>query len=158
MLPSLVLCLIALTTVSSGPVKRHMVKAITYNGREFFWFGSTVTMTFSETEQLCALYGAEMAEPDHWMRRNLQVNFAPSYWLNCYYDVDTSMWRWISDHLPIDLIETNWDTNQPACRGADCANWRLAVVKERYAQLVTIDERLGTKLPVICERAQIGYN
>ncbi|KAI1280367.1 hypothetical protein HDE_13621 [Halotydeus destructor] len=152
MLPSVVLCLIVLTTVSSGPVNHKVVKTVTLQGRDFFWFGPTVRETFSEAERLCSLYGGEIAEPVHGTRHSLQEMFAPSYWLNGYYDVDSAMWRWVSDHFPIYYLSGSWDTDQPACKGDDCAHWRLIVVKSKYLKFATVDERLGTKLPVICEK------
>ncbi|KAI1280730.1 hypothetical protein HDE_13619 [Halotydeus destructor] len=152
MFSSAVLCLIVLTTVSSEPVKPTVAGEATLKGREFFWFGPTVKATFPEAQQLCSLYDAEIAEPLHVVRQKLQEIFTPTYWINGYYDVETSMWRWISDDLPINYITTSWDTDQPGCQGDDCATWRPIIVMAEGMKFATVDERSGTKLPVICEK------
>ncbi|KAI1280590.1 hypothetical protein HDE_13617 [Halotydeus destructor] len=142
MLPGLVLCLIALTTVSSGPVKHHMVKAIMYNYREFFGFG------------LCALYGGKIAEPVKYSERAHLENWG-DYWINSYYDSDTPAWRWLSDNS---LVADHVDNG--VTRGNIRANYRQYIthfvggyyggtLQFRYK---TADLREGTKQPVVCER------
>ncbi|KAI1280365.1 hypothetical protein HDE_13627 [Halotydeus destructor] len=149
MLPSILLGLIVLTTVSSEYYSIKMVAVI--KDRHFASFGSTARDTFSEAQRVCSLYGGHVAEPEMAVIRKLRGMFGSTFWVNGYYDTETSTWRWISDHLPIDGIDDNWDTDQPGCQGEDCATWRPFIANAANSKFSAIDERNGTKLPFICE-------
>ncbi|KAI1280371.1 hypothetical protein HDE_13629 [Halotydeus destructor] len=148
---SAVLCLIVLTTVSSEPVKYTVAKTSNFKNIQFFWFGPTVEETFPEAQRLCSLYGGQLAEPQHGIMHGLQVEFGDHYWVNGYYDQETSTWRWVSDDLPID--DMHWDKNEERCKDAECVHWR-PFITERAAYLVmsAVDERTGPKLPFICDK------
>ncbi|KAI1280368.1 hypothetical protein HDE_13620 [Halotydeus destructor] len=149
MFPSVVLCLIVLTTVSSEPVKYPVVKTTTIEDREYFWFGREVRVLFPEAQRLCSLYGGLIIEPEHEVKMSLLTGFGPTSWVNVYYDPETSLWRWMSDHLPIDLVlEDKVD-----CKGSECDHFRLFITKiGRFSIYGIVDDRTGEKQPFICER------
>ncbi|KAI1280369.1 hypothetical protein HDE_13623 [Halotydeus destructor] len=155
MFPSVVLCLLTLTTVLSEPVKYTVAKTTTSQYTEVFWFGPTVTETFPEAQRLCSLYGGQLIEPeDSFSMHALQTVFGNTFWVNGYYDSETSRWRWISDHLPIE--DFYWDKKQARCQDSECVHWRPFITKRGvFLVMSAVDERTGPKFPFICDKPRV---
>ncbi|KAI1280366.1 hypothetical protein HDE_13626 [Halotydeus destructor] len=162
MLPSVVLVLVALTTVSSQPLdqsfKYHISQYFTRGDKEVYQFNQDLKETFPEAQRLCALYGGHVNEPKYYYDRRIREPMG-IHWINSYFDETTATWRWVSDQSPVE----ERDLTKPECEGQDCAHYRqyvehyvdeCEIEDNRRHRFVTTDVRKESpiKAGIVCER------